>query len=87
MIKTNEWTVADLTKYLASVKDSMTQEEYERLKATSAFLAENAVQGPKPKRYKASQLYEPLDAFRALKLPIIEWGTQTKWRSTSEEGA
>ncbi|KAF9484470.1 hypothetical protein BDN70DRAFT_910674 [Pholiota conissans] len=88
MIKTNEWTIADLTKYLVSVKDSLTAEEMARLKATAAFPTEvkqENTSGEKRTRYKAGQLYEPLDTFRTLGLPIIDWGQQTKWRSSSEE--
>ncbi|KAF8972951.1 hypothetical protein BDZ97DRAFT_1778504 [Flammula alnicola] len=88
MIKTNEWTIADLTKYLVSVKDSLTAEETARLKATAAFPTEIKPESnseAKQTRYKASQLYEPLDVFRTLRLPIIDWGHQTKWRSSSEE--
>lgn len=89
MIKTNEWTIADLSKYLVSVKDSLTAEELARLKATAAFPVESQEEGDteaKRTRYKASQLYEPLDIFRSLKLPVIDWGKHTKWRSSSEEG-
>ena len=89
MIKTNEWTISDLTKYLVSVKSSLTPEEIERLKATSAFPTEfnsSTVNNGKKTRYRANQLYEPLDIFRSLKLPVIDWGQNTKWRSSSEEG-
>lgn len=90
MIKTNEWTIADLSKYLVSVRDSLTAEEMLRLKATAAFPME-AIEGANPDakrtRYKAAQLYEPLDVFRSLGLPVIDWGRQTKWRSSSDEGA
>jgi hypothetical protein len=89
MIKTNEWTIADLTKYLVSVKDSLTPEEMTRLRATAAFpteLKEENTPGEKRTRYKAGQLYEPLEVFRTLGLPIIDWGQHTKWRGSSEEG-
>jgi len=89
MIKTNEWTIADLTKYLVSVRSSLTAEEFERLKATSAFPVEisgETANSEKRSRYKANQLYEPLDVFRSLNLPVIDWGQQTKWRSSSDEG-
>lgn len=89
MIKTNEWTIADLTKYLVSVRGSLTAEEYQRLKATAAFPKENydgSGDNGKRVRYMANQLYEPLDVFRALKLPIIDWGKQLKWKNSSEEG-
>lgn len=89
MIKTNEWTIADLTKYLVSVKDSLTPEEMTRLRATAAFpteLKQENTSSEKRTRYKAGQLYEPLEVFRTLGLPIIDWGQHTKWRSSSEEG-
>jgi hypothetical protein len=89
MIKTNEWTISDLTKYLVSVKGSLMPEEIERLKATSAFPMEinsSGVNNGKRTRYRANQLYEPLDVFRILALPVIDWGQNTKWRNSSEEG-
>jgi hypothetical protein len=89
MIKTNEWTIADLTKYLVSVKGSLAPEEIERLKATSAFpteIKDSEINNNKKTRYRANQLYEPLDVFRSLALPVIDWGQNTKWRSSSEEG-
>lgn len=90
MIKTNEWTVAELAKYLVSVQSTLTAEEWGRLKMTSAFSKEvdpkNVVDSTKPSRFQAQQLYEPLDIFRRLGLPILEWGKQTKWRGTSDEG-
>ncbi|KAF8160987.1 hypothetical protein B0H34DRAFT_699011 [Crassisporium funariophilum] len=86
MIKTNEWTIADLTKYLVSVKGTLTPEELQRLKATSAFPKEmNLDPDAKRPRYFAKELFEPLDTFRTLGLPVIDWGQQTKWRSSSEE--
>ena len=89
MIKTNEWTIADLTKYLVSVKGSLSPDEIERLKATSAFpvqIKNSGINNNKKTRYRANQLYEPLDVFRSLALPVIDWGQNTKWRSSSEEG-
>jgi Protein of unknown function (DUF3684) len=87
MIKTNEWTIADLTKYLVSVKSTLTPEEIERLKATAAFPKEmDADPTVKRTRYFANQLFEPSNTFRSLGLPVIDWGHQIKWRSSSEEG-
>lgn len=92
MIKTGDWTIADLTKYLVAVQSTLTAEEWARLKMTAAFSKEaNSRDVPPPAgrpatRYQAKDLYEPLDVFRQLRLPIIDWGTQTKWRGTSEEG-
>jgi hypothetical protein len=90
MIKTGDWTVADLTKYLASVQSTLTSVELERLKATAAFTREGGstdlTTGQKPVRCRAGDLYEPLDIHRQLKLSVIDWGVQTKWRGGSEEG-
>ena len=87
MIKTNEWTIAELTKYLVSVKGTLTPEEMQRLKATAAFPKEmDADPSVKRTRYLANQLFEPSTTFRSLGLPVIDWGHQTKWRSSSEEG-
>ena len=36
--------------------------------------------------YVASDLYEPLDIFRKLKLRIIKWGPQKDWEDTYDEG-
>lgn len=91
MIKTGDWTIADLVKYLVAVQQTLSQVELDRLRQTSAFPKELPAESPdaeqeKTKRYKASDLYEPLDVFRELKLPVIDWGTQVKWRTSSEEG-
>ncbi|KAJ3749126.1 hypothetical protein DFH05DRAFT_638806 [Lentinula detonsa] len=86
MIKTNEWTISDLIKYLVSVKDSLTDEENARLKLTNAFSAEPTPGTEKSNlRYRANQLFEPLPIFTQLELPVIDWGTKLKWRSSSEE--
>lgn len=85
MIKTGDWTVADLIKYLVNVQSTLSPAELERLQATSAFAKEGDV-GEKKTRHRAVDLYEPQDLFRQLGLPIIDWGSNTKWRSSSEEG-
>jgi len=89
MIKTNEWTVADLAKYLVSVQSTLSNEEWARLKVTAAFSKETTLNGDagsqKPMRYQAQELYEPLDVFRQMGLPVMDWGKQ-KWRSSSDEG-
>lgn len=85
MIKTGDWTIAELIKYLVAVQTTLTAEELERLQMTTAFLRER-VGDEKVPRYRAGDLYEPLDVLRELKLPVIDWGTHPKWRSNSEEG-
>ncbi|TFK44587.1 hypothetical protein BDQ12DRAFT_730629 [Crucibulum laeve] len=88
MIKTNEWTIADLTRYLVSVKGTLTAEELARLKRTPAFPMEvvgHSTPDNKAVRCHAEQLYEPVEVFRQLGLPVIDWGGQAKWRPSSEE--
>src|ERR1700689_2216299 len=87
MIKTNEWTVTDLVKYLVSVKD-LNGKEIQRLQNTSAFPREikPGESFMKKPRYMAQQLYPPIDVFRTLGLPILDWGDHVKWRDRSEEG-
>ncbi|RDB24786.1 hypothetical protein Hypma_008085 [Hypsizygus marmoreus] len=89
MIKTNEWTVADLAKYLVSVQSTLSDDEWARLKVTAAFSKEaNSTGGHdigKPTRYQAQQLYEPVEVFRQLGLPVLDWGKQSKWRGSSDE--
>jgi hypothetical protein len=97
MIKTGDWTIPDLVKYLVSVQSTLQPVEVERLRLTSAFPAEATAgqdrnEDGTPKKvpkFRASDLYEPLDVFRSLELPIIDWQTKEgrhKWRSNSEEG-
>ena len=83
MIKTGDWTVADLIKYLVNVQMTLSAAEMEKLQATYAFVKEG---DEKTTRFRAVDLYEPVDSLRQLGLPIIDWGTNTKWRGVSEEG-
>lgn len=91
MIKTREWSIYDLVKYLVAVQTTLSPEELERLRMTAAFPKEQSdkvVQDSKDnaERFRANQLYEPLDEFRELGLPLIDWGVKNKWKSGSEEG-
>ncbi len=86
MVKTEDWATYDLVKYLASIESSLTFEEMGRLQWTSAFSKEGA--GPILEfiRYKAEDLYEPVDIFRELGLPVIDWGADNQWKPTSNNG-
>ena len=97
MIKTGDWTIPDLIKYLVSVQSTLQPLEIERLRLTPAFpeeaTAEKTENGDgalkKVQKSKASDLYEPLDVFKSLGLPIIDWQGKDgkhRWRSGSEEG-
>ncbi|KAN0125288.1 Protein of unknown function (DUF3684) domain containing protein [Lactarius tabidus] len=92
MIKTGDWTIVDLVKYLVSIQSTLTPQELERLRHTSAFPKEGADKEPsvpstsrKVQRYKAMDLYEPVVIFRELGLPIIDWGVDTRWKPSSDE--
>ncbi|KAI0637255.1 hypothetical protein C8Q77DRAFT_1216014 [Trametes polyzona] len=90
MIKTGDWTIAQLIKYLVEVQSTLNAVELERLQMTSAFPRElrpneKLPENGRPPRHRAEELYEPLDVLRELNLPVIDWGTHPKWRSNSEE--
>lgn len=89
-----DWSHVELLTYLASIRDSLSALEVDRLKKTPIWPKEGEVGPPgkegKPKviRYKASQLYEPTETLRGLGLPLMEWsskGTAKPWRSGSDE--
>ena len=84
-MKTGDWATADLVKYLVSIKDKLSGLELDRLKATSAFRKEGETNSNST-RYKASDLYEPQESLRQLSLPILDWGTNMKWKNGSVEG-
>jgi hypothetical protein len=89
MIKTGDWTIADLVKYLVAVRSTLNDEEIQRLRMTPAFSAENvappAGTTQKAGRLRAMDMYEPIDIFRQLKLPVIDWGSN-KWSAKTDEG-
>ncbi|KAJ3334211.1 hypothetical protein HDU76_006583 [Blyttiomyces sp. JEL0837] len=80
-----------LVKYLASVRDKLTEVELNRLKLTSVFTSEESneagkIAGPTQpkKRFKAKELYAPLDSLRAFGLPLLQW-PKSKWVKSSDE--
>ncbi|KAK7057384.1 hypothetical protein R3P38DRAFT_2840641 [Favolaschia claudopus] len=84
MIKTNEWSIFELTRYLVDVKSSLSPDEWAKLKMTAAFTKEGGSGDGKRKQFYAKQLYEPIDALRQLGLPVIDWG-QHKWKGASDQ--
>ncbi|KAF7321474.1 hypothetical protein MKEN_00668100 [Mycena kentingensis (nom. inval.)] len=69
MIKTQEWILSPA--------------EWARLKMTAAFPKETKT-SEKRTQCCAKDLYEPLEVFRQLGLPVLDWG-QHKWRPTSDQ--
>jgi hypothetical protein len=93
MIATGDWTTFDLVKHSVFVRPTMTVPEMGRLSETPAFPKEGAGKeqsaagtSPKVQRYRAKDLYEPIDIFRELGLPTIDWGANNQWRPESDEG-
>ncbi|KAI1001902.1 hypothetical protein K3495_g6301 [Podosphaera aphanis] len=82
----------EVIKYLASVREDIPSEDLKKLKNSPICPAEagppgyESTQGTK-ERFKVSDLYEPKEAFRELRLPIIQWpGPPGSYRSRSMEG-
>ena len=94
MIETGDWTTPDLIKYLVSVQPPLQSTEIERLRLAPAFIKDERNGNgsgalKKVPRLKASDLYEPLDVFRRLGLPIIDWWRKDgshEWNPDNEEG-
>lgn len=90
LVAAGDWDVTQLVAYLASNKDSLSALEKDRLTKTAMFPKAGEVGPPgkdgKPRivRYRASQLYEPIDSLKALGLPLLDWPNKV-WRSGSDE--
>lgn len=72
------WSHMELIKYLASVKDDIPEDDMRKLKESRLCPAEAGPLGLEPTRgttdlFKISQLFEPKDSLRTLKLPILQW--------------
>lgn len=82
-----KWSHVDLIKYLLSVKDDIPPEDIERLRQTPicpAEVSDTTDTAARGKLHRLSELYEPDDALRRLKLPILQWPGQ--YRASSPEG-
>ena len=97
MVETGSWTVPRLISYLVSIQSTLLPPEIETLQKNPAFPKEATVEQNKNEdstlkkipKFKPSDLYEPLDVFRDLGLPIIDWrgkDCKNEWRSDSKEG-
>ena len=85
MVVTGHWGTYDFIRYLVQVQSTLTLDEYTTLKRLEAFFKEGTGRRVSEKpRYRALDLYPPLDIFRKLQLPIIDWGKG--WKDESDEG-
>lgn len=73
-----QWSHVDLIKYLSSVRNDIPKADLEMLKKSPTCLAEG-----RPERHAIKDLYQPDDALRALKFPVIAWPEE--WRPNSAE--
>ncbi|KAL2264301.1 hypothetical protein VTK26DRAFT_7906 [Humicola hyalothermophila] len=86
-----KWSHMELIKYLASVKDDIPAADMKRLRESPICPAEAGPRGLEPTKgtaqlYKVSELFEPKDTLRALKLPLLQWpGPPGSFRNTSAE--
>ncbi|KAJ2964603.1 hypothetical protein NQZ79_g415 [Umbelopsis isabellina] len=92
LVSQGSWSHLELVKYLASVEDTISSKEIARVKETAIFpkaetsnISEKEKEGSKvvPKRYKAYELYAPLEELEPLNLPTIQW--DGKWRASSPQ--
>ena len=97
MVWSHDWSTPDKVKYFVSVQSTLHPTEIERFRLTPAFPKEKVARKEsseggtlnKVSWFKASDLYEPLNVFRTLGLPTIDWRAryrECKWNPNSEEG-
>ena len=98
MIKTGDWTIPDLVKYLVSVQSALQTIEIKGLRLSFAFSEKGTAEQFRDEKsedgtpkedpmLRAPELYEPLEVFRSLGLLIIDRRGKDgkhKWRSNSE---
>ena len=83
-MSSGKWSHVDLIKYLASVQNDIPAADMKRLRTMKICPAENEALQPSAERYLASELFEPDQALRRLKLRTMHWpGT---YRPESQEG-
>lgn len=79
-----KWSHVDLIKYLASVQNDIPAADIKRLRTMKICPAETEALQPSAERYQASELFEPDQALRRLKLPTMQW--PGIYRPESQEG-
>ncbi|KAK4075740.1 hypothetical protein Trihar35433_2300 [Trichoderma harzianum] len=86
-----KWSHMELIKYLASVQNDIPSGDLRKLRESRICPAEAGPKGAEPtqattKLYKVSELFEPKDSLRTLRLPIIQWpGPPGSFRANSPE--
>ncbi|KAK0739749.1 hypothetical protein B0T21DRAFT_410080 [Apiosordaria backusii] len=86
------WSHMELIRYLASVEADIPAADMKKLKESPLCPAEDGPRGMEPTKgssrlYKVSELFEPKNTLRALRLPILQWpGPPGSFRTNSKEG-
>lgn len=68
-----KWSHVDLIKYLTSVRNDIPLKDIKRLRETPICPAESEPMKNSTKLYLISELFEPDEVLRRLKLPILHW--------------
>lgn len=86
-----KWSHMELIKYLASVQNDIPGDDLKKLRESRICPAEAGPKGMEAAKasdtlYKVSELYEPKDSLRTLRLPILQWpGPPGSFRASSPE--
>lgn len=83
-VSARKWSHVDLIKYLASVQSDIPAADIKRLRTMKICPAETEALQPSVERYQASELFEPDQALRRLKLRTMHW--PGIYRPESQEG-
>ena len=86
MVDTGEWSISEFINYLVRSSPPTTQ-QISTLKSSKLFSREYSQHSVGNRtRYCADELYPPVEIFRQLQLPVIDWDEKSKWMNESDEG-
>lgn len=73
-----KWSHVELIRYLASVSDDIPPDDMQKLKASAICPAEGGSNEKESEKtttrlYRVSELFDPQDSLRALRLPVLQW--------------
>ncbi|KAG4097577.1 hypothetical protein H8356DRAFT_993004 [Neocallimastix lanati (nom. inval.)] len=84
-LNTLNWDHIQLIKYLTTVSEKLSNDEWNKLRTAAIFPSEDS-EGKQTSRNCASELYFPNDSLRELGVPIISWSKNKKLSKSSDEG-
>ncbi|KAI6101844.1 hypothetical protein F5141DRAFT_272169 [Pisolithus sp. B1] len=85
MLSMGGWTVLNLINYLVQKESSLSSEDLSALESSKIFVKEISQSKGENACYRACDLYPPMDIFRKLRLPVIEWNGMSEWKDTLPE--